>query len=113
MPNDLDLHLALCEFGSMTGNVEILARGARGFMNLYTAYDPANQRSHFCHGYFPEAFAYCAYHLSMAQIKQGRHTLAELELALANTPEEFRNKMKEDITTALKSAGLTWEASNE
>jgi len=108
-PKDLDLLMALTEFGVWTADVNLLSKGARGFIRTYSEYqkNPIAGGNKFTYSNTPESLSYCLFHLSMATFQEGCILLDKLKEVLDTTNPEFKYGITTDVNTIFDRFGLT------
>jgi len=108
-PEDLDLLMALTEFGVWTADVNLLSKGARGFIKTYSEYqkNPIAGGNKFVYSNSPESLAYCLFHLTMATFQEGCILLDKLKETLEKTETEFKFGITSDVNTIFGKFGLT------
>ena len=107
-PNDLDLLMALTEFGVWVADVNLLSKGARGFLKIYGDYqkNPIISGNRFTYANTPESLAYCLFHLSMATFQEGCVLLDKLKETLQNTQSDFTFGISNDVRLVFSHFGL-------
>ena len=105
---DLDLLMALTEFGVWTTDVNLLSKGARGFLHAYKTQqtNPVASGNRFTYSNTPEALSYCLFHLSMATFQEGCTLLDQLKETLSKVNSEFCDGMTKDVNTVFSHFGL-------
>jgi len=108
LPDDLDIALALTEFGLNTRNPELLTMGARNYLRLYAKFqtDPSAGDNRFIHSNNPETHAFCAFQLTTYQLTDGFATLQVLSKSLANCNEEYSKGLLEMLQKSLGPYGI-------
>ena len=110
-PRDLDLLFALVEFGVWVSKIDLIVKGAEGFVNMYNEYQtsPTASGNRFTYANTQESLSFAIFHLAMAKLQQGSQALDTLKTVLDKTPEAFKNGVTTDAGNALKIFGLTKE----
>jgi len=107
-PKDLDLLMSLTEYGVWTQDIELMTKGAKGFLMVYEDYqkNPLLSGNRFTYSNSPECACYCMFHLSMGMFQQGRYMLDKLDKYLNKTNVDFKNGLRSDIIKILDSFGI-------
>ena len=113
-PNDLDLLMALTEFGVWVSDVNLMSKGARGFLKTYEECkeNPLLSGNRFTYANNSESLSYCLFHLSMAMFQEACVLLDKLKDAIQNTHPDFNSGIKNDVNLVFGHFGLTkndWE----
>jgi len=113
-PKDLDLLMALTEYGVWVQEINLIVQGANGFLRTYEEYqkNPALSGNRFTYANTAESVCYCLFHLSMAMFQQGCHTLDKLNEYLGKTHIDFNNGIRGDVAQVFEMFGLKkdgWE----
>jgi len=108
LPTDLDMALALTEFGAWTSNSELIVRGARTFVALYDNFekDPYLRGNRFIFSNNPEVIVYCLKQLTSTLLKEGFERLEELLIRLEKCNEKYAEGTVEDLQAELGPLGL-------
>lgn len=106
-PKDIDVLLKLTEFGVWTKNLELVTKGAMGFVRAFDEYqkNPIAGGNRFTYSNRPEALAYCMFHLSLGLLQQSSETLDKLGAILNRIGGEFGSGMRQDVCTVLDRFG--------
>jgi len=104
VPKDLDLALAKTELGVWMGDSEMIISGAREFITLFGVFqrDPSAKGNRFIYSERPEALAYCAHYLTLAQMREGMKSLKILQSVLGHTKPEFKQGMLTELAEELR-----------
>jgi glycosyltransferase involved in cell wall biosynthesis len=107
-PEDLDLLMALTEFGVWTTDINLLSKGARGFLHTYKVHqtNPIASGNRFTYSNTPEALSYCLFHLSMATFQEGCVLLDQLKETLNKVSSEFSDGMTKDVHSVFSQFGI-------
>lgn len=107
-PHDLDLLMAMTEFGIWTTNLDILVQGAREFLKIYAEYqqNPIASGNRFTYANTPEAYSYCLFHLSMAMFQESCVLLDKLFDSLQFVSDDFRIGVNNDVNLVFQRFGL-------
>lgn len=105
---DLDILLAMTEYGVVTNDVPVMAQGASGYISNYVQFEQnrASMGSRFVHCYNPESLAYCTFHLGKAQFNQGIKTVQGLFEILPMTSESFQKNVNKELISFFQSIQL-------
>jgi glycosyltransferase involved in cell wall biosynthesis len=108
-PKDLDLLMALTEFGVWVADVNLISKGARGFIRVYDEYqkNPIACGNRFTYANTPESLSYCLFHLSMAVFQEGCILLDKLKDTLTKAKPEFQEGITHDVQFIFERFGLT------
>ena len=113
-PDDLDLLMCLTEYGVWVQDPDLMAKGAKGYLNAYEKCqnNPVASGNRFTYANSPESASYCMFHLSMGMFQQGCFMLDQLSEKLNTANSDFANGIRSDVAQVFKSFGLTktdWE----
>jgi len=108
LPEDLDMSLALMEYGLNMKEPDLMIMGAEKYISLYDWYekDPMAIGDMFVHSRSPETLAFCAFHLCVYQLRSGFSNLNVLNKALGNTDPEFTQMMLDMLQQQLGPCGF-------
>jgi len=114
-PNDLDLLMNLTEYGVWIQNIDLMAKGAKGFLKAHAEYqkNPIAGGNRFVYANTPESVCYCMFHLSMGMLQQGCQVLDQLGTVLKDTKLEYQIGMRGDVGKVLEIFGIHrngWDA---
>jgi len=107
-PRDLDLLMSMTEYGVWVQDINLMAQGAKGFLQVYEEYqtNPIASGNRFTYANTPEAACYCMFHLSMGMFQQGCHMLDRLNTKLDETSDDFKNGIHIDVANAFRVFGI-------
>ena len=107
-PEDLDILMNMTEYGVWVQDINLMVKGAKGFLRAYENYqnNPIIAGNRFTYANTPQSACYCMFHLSMGMLQQGCHMLDKLGSALDETQEEFNSGMRADVAQVLEMFGL-------
>lgn len=110
-PNDLDILMNMTEYGVWVQDINLMVKGAKGFLRVYEEYqnNPVAGGNRFVYANTPESACYCMFHLSMGMLQQGCQMLDRLGLTLDKTQEKFNAGMHADVLHVLNMFGLQKE----
>ena len=103
-PKDIDLLFALMNFGLWVEDMDLMAKGARHFIDAYYSFDPQKRGGHFTYKYTPEALALCISNLAVAQLQEGMHTLNKLHEVMPLLPKESRKELVFNVERLLRKS---------
>jgi len=108
---DLDLLMALVEFGVWTADIDLIVKGGRGFLKIYQQYqeNPILSGNRFTYANTPESLSYCLFHLSMVHFQEGCTLIDRLKNTLNDTQEKFRVGISNDVNVVFEKFGITKE----
>jgi len=110
-PNDLDLLMNLTEYGVWIQDINLMAKGAKGFLKAHAEYqkNPIAGGNRFVYANTPESVSYCMFHLSMGMMQQGCHVLNQLNIVLKDTHAEYEAGIHGDVGKVLDMFGMSCE----
>jgi len=102
LPDDIDLAMALIEYGSWQRRGDLLVTGANKFLELYDKYEKnlSMKGSRFVYSFTPEGKAFCLFHLSAFNIAQTVTSLNKLKEIVSDT--KMKKEYSEGITRDMK-----------
>jgi len=108
-PEDLDLLMSLTEFGVWVADVDLVVKGGRGFLKIYSKYQesPVMSGNRFTYANTSESLAYCLFHLCMVHLQEGCTLLDRLKTTLNDTHEQFKSGITNDVNTVFGKFGIT------
>lgn len=111
LPEDLDISLALVEYGVWTERKDLIVVGANQFVNLYKSFqeDAFMRGNRLIYSNTPEAMLYCLYHQTIAQLSDGFVALDKLTKILPETREEYSDGIMKDLEEELKPYGIKFK----
>jgi glycosyltransferase involved in cell wall biosynthesis len=107
-PGDLDLLMNLTEYGVWVQDIDLMARGAKGFLKAYAEYqkNPIAGGNRFVYANTPESACYCMFHLAMGMLQQGCQVLDKLGSVLEDTKPEYQAGVRGDVGKVLSVFGV-------
>uniref|UniRef100_A0A6M3LAQ2 Putative glycosyltransferase n=1 Tax=viral metagenome TaxID=1070528 RepID=A0A6M3LAQ2_9ZZZZ len=108
IPGDLDLALALTEFGVWTERPDLTSLGARQYVNAYNLFksNPTIRKGRFVYTNYPESLAYCLYQLVFSQIDEAIKAIKDIKNVLNSTPDAYKNGMLIDLKLDLEKRDM-------
>jgi len=107
IPDDLDLAIAVIEFGIAVEDDDIRAEGATNFVRLYDQHqrDPGKRHNRFIYSQGPQGLAFALYHQAAAHIILGHRAVNNLMQTLETLPIAMKQGMMAELQEELKLAG--------
>jgi glycosyltransferase involved in cell wall biosynthesis len=107
-PKDLDLLMSMTEYGVWVQDMNLMVKGAKGFLAIYEEYQKNQTLSgnRFTYANSPECACYCMFHLSMGMFQQGCNMLDMLGAKLNEASSDFKNGLINDTIQVLTSFGI-------
>lgn len=114
-PDDLDLNLALLEWGVWQKQADVIKSAANQYIKTYFSLmeDPSRKGKKFIFSLNENALAFCYYWLAALTLEEGVRTYSAFMNALLNAEDAFRERYKEDMEKIMKSIGITIENSTK
>ena len=108
-PKDLDLLMSMTEYGVWVQDMELMTKGAKGFLRVYEEYqkNPILSGNRFTYANSPECACYCMHHLSMGMFQQGCRMLDMMDSKLREANTEFKDGLVSDTIKILSSFGIS------
>lgn len=99
LPNDIDLALALTEYGVWQRKSDIAMVGARRFIELYDQYskDPSLKGNRFIYTHVPEALSFCHFHFILIVLHELVGALEQLHDNFANLAPQYAYNLANDF----------------
>jgi glycosyltransferase involved in cell wall biosynthesis len=115
IPGDLDLAMALVDYGVALNRGELIIDGAMKFARSYTYLQdyPAATGLRFIYTNKPESLVYVLHHASMTYYKNGNISFQRLREALQGTDDEFQQEADREISLNLETLGITLNTEGE
>jgi len=108
LPNDLDLALALTEYGVWQKKSEIVMLGTRRFFELYDLYskDPAVKGNRFVYSHVPEALSFCYFHFILITLHELVGSFEQLSKIFPQLSERYGDSLAQDFATVFTKFGM-------
>lgn len=106
-PRDLDLLLELTEFGVWTKDLNLVLKGAEGFLEVYDEYQrkPLLSGNRFTYANRKEALAYTLFHYSLGLLQKSSTAMDQLKAVLGQIGGPFEIGMTNDVQIVLDRFG--------
>lgn len=114
-PEDLDLNLALLEYGIWQKDAQLSCRGARQFIETFGKLeeDPSRKGKKFVFSLNPDALGFAFYWLSVLTLEESQKIYTQLMALLPHTSQAFQDTCRGDLEKALKVIGVNFETATE
>ena len=108
LPNDLDMAMALTEYGVWQRRADLTILGSKRFIELYEQYekDPTLKGSKFIFTQVPEALGFCHFHYLLIQLHDLKRVFNEIKNNLPKTNPKFKNGLTNDLTSLFNRMGF-------
>lgn len=108
LPNDLDMAMALTEYGIWQRRSDLTVIGAKRFIELYAQYQKSAslKQSKFVYSQVPEGLAFAHFHYLLIQLRDVGMIMNAIRENLPKTKSQFREGMINDLTQLLSKLNL-------
>jgi glycosyltransferase involved in cell wall biosynthesis len=108
LDKDLDLTLAIIEYGCFMNDNNIKLEGANAFLEMYQAMDkdPTMKENRFTYSHTVMGLAFALFHKSVCHLIEGSKTFGQLQKALTQVPLPMKQGYLKDFEKMINSAGL-------
>ena len=98
-PEDLDLNVAMVEFGIWVKNASLITKGTTQYIVSYENMkkNPLEKGNRFVFSFNKEVLAFCHYWLAVARIEEGKRVLDNLKKMLPEVSDSHREKISGDL----------------
>jgi len=111
-PEDIDLNVAMVEFGIGVKNSSLITKGATQYIVSYENMEknPLEKGNKFMFSFNKEVLAFCHYWLAVARIEEGKTVLDNLKKMLPEISDSHQEKIKGDLKEfGEKLGGISFE----
>jgi len=108
LPNDLDLAMALTEYGIWQRRSDLVVLGAKRFMELYGRFekDPTLKGNRFIFSCVPEALGFCQFHFLVIYLHELVNIFGSIRANIEKTNPSFRTGVSNDLSNLLDRLGI-------
>ena len=106
-PDDLDLNVAMVEFGIWAQNAFLIAKGAQQYILSYEQMkqNPMARGNRFVFSFNDDVLAFCHYWLAVVRLEEGKRVLDSLKSLLPSVSEECKKKTTKNLTEFWEKLG--------
>lgn len=108
LPDDLDIAMAMIEFGVHTRNHQMISAGSNEFIRIWDVYqkDPSKKGGRFQYSHNMDALAFAFFYKTSTQFQAGMNDLSMFQNVLQQLPKERKKELALDMDRALAMTGV-------
>ena len=108
MPDDLDIAMAMVEWGVWTKNDLIISSSTQEFVRIFDLYekDPTKKGGRFIYSHNTQAMVFVTFYQTTSQLRAGAASLERLTELATLVPEGKRDQLLKDMDAALAGTGV-------
>ena len=109
LPDDLDISMAMLEWGVWTKNELIISTSCLEFMRIWELYDkdPTKKGGRFIYSHNTTALVFVTFYQTTSQLRTGAASLEKFRKLADQVPDDDRDKLLQDMDAALAGTGVS------
>jgi glycosyltransferase involved in cell wall biosynthesis len=109
LPDDLDIAMAMLEYGGATNNAMLVVTAAAEFNRIWELYenDASKKGGRFIYSHNQEALLFVNFYNTSSQLQLGAASLAQFQELLKGVPEKHKLHMMQEMDTVLQKVGVS------